>query len=254
MMNEHNPPDLIKDMLSPGAADAPANAPVSTKRKRSFAFRAFRFLVIMALCAAALTAAINAYMILSTNGQILALTDAGSLDMDCVLVLGAGLNRNDAPGPMLADRLTVSIDAYRMGAAPKLLMSGDHGRVDYDEVNTMKAVAVEQGVPSSDVFMDHAGFSTYESMYRARDIFQVKKAVIVTQHFHLNRAIYNAQRMGIEAYGIPSDLHTHPRQLYFECREYLARVKDFFWGIFQPYPTYLGEAIPVSGDGDITND
>jgi vancomycin permeability regulator SanA len=91
-------------------------------------------------------------------------------------------------------------------------------------------------------------------MYRARDIFQVEKMLIVTQRYHLDRAIYDAERMGMEAYGIPSDLQIYPRQPYFDFREALARTKDFLWGLFQPYPTYLGAPIPVTGNGDATND
>jgi len=203
---------------------------------------------------AVLTAAINAHMVLSTRDKILAPQEAGALNTDCVMVLGAGLRRDGSPSDMLSDRLKVGIDAYNAGAAPKLLMSGDHGRTHYDEVNTMKAFAVERGVPSSDIFMDHAGFSTYESMYRARDIFRVERLVIVTQQYHLYRAIYNAERMGLEAYGVQSSLRSYVRQSQFDLREYLARVKDFFWGIFQPYPTYLGGPIPITGNGDRTND
>ncbi len=206
------------------------------------------------MCTSALTAGINAYVMLATRDNILTLKAASKLDMDCVLVLGAGVGKNGSPSAMLSDRLEVGIAAYKAGAAPKLLMTGDHGREDYDEVNAMKTFAIERAVPSSDVFMDHAGFSTYESMYRARDIFQVKKVLIVTQHYHLYRAIYDAERMGLEAYGIPSDLQQYRRQAFFDLREYLARVKDFIWGIFQPQPTYLGEPIPVWGNGDATND
>ena len=225
-----------------------------TKKKRGIVFRIFRSLVIMGLCAAALTAAVNVYMILRTRNKILTLQDASNLDTDCVMVLGAGLTPAGEPSGMLADRLKVGIDLYQAEAAPKLLMSGDHGQTTYDEVNTMKTYAIERGVPSSDVFMDHAGFSTYESLYRARDIFRVKKLVIVTQRYHLYRAIYNAERMGLEAYGVPSNLQRYGRQPYFSFREYLARVKDFIWGVFQPRPTYLGEAIPIWENGDATND
>ena len=81
-------------------------------------------------------------------------------------------------------------------------MSGDHGRVSYDEVNTMKDYAINDGIPSDDIFMDHAGFSTYDSMYRAKEIFGVKKIVIVSQKYHLTRALYIAKKLGIEAYGV----------------------------------------------------
>jgi vancomycin permeability regulator SanA len=102
--------------------------------------------------------------------------------------------------------------------------------------------------------MDHAGFSTYESLYRARDIFKVKKVIIVTQKYHLSRALYVAQNLGLEAYGVASDPRQYAGQNYREIREVLARIKDFFYVLAKPKPTFLGEAIPVSGNGDLTND
>ena len=155
---------------------------------------------------------------------------------------------------MLADRLDRSIDLYQEGISDKLLMSGDHGRKDYDEVNVMKQYAIDAGISSQNVFMDHAGFSTYESMYRARDIFEADKIIIVTQGYHMYRAIYIAEKLGLEAYGVTSDQRTYIGQGYREMREILARTKDFFAVIISPKPTFLGESIPVSGDGDLTND
>ena len=224
------------------------------KKKRRFLFRMFLICVCAGLCLLLLTAAINAYMMLSTRDRILTVQEAAQLEADCVLVLGAGLRRDDRPSMMLADRLSVAIDVYNRGGFDRMLMTGDHGREEYDEVNAMKTYAMERGIPSSHIFMDHAGFSTYESMYRASDIFEVKKVIVVTQHYHLYRALYNAERMGIEAYGVPSDVRHYARQRYFDVREYLARVKDFVWGIFQPAPTYLGAPIPITGNGDVTND
>ena len=133
-------------------------------------------------------------------------------------------------------------------------MSGDHGSVGYDEVNVMKAFAVDAGVASCDVFMDHAGFSTYESMYRAKEVFQAKKIVIVTQGYHLYRAIYIAESLGLEAYGVSSDYRNYAGQSMRELREVLARVKDFGTCLLKPAPTYLGDAIPIWADGNITND
>ena len=118
----------------------------------------------------------------------------------------------------------------------------------------MKQVAVDAGIPSSDIFMDHAVFSTYESMYRAKEVFEADKIIIVTQEYHLYRAIYIAEKLGIEAYGVNADYRTYWGQTKREIREILARCKDFVSAITQPEPTYLGEAIPVSGNGDITND
>ena len=116
----------------------------------------------------------------------------------------------------------------------------------------MKAVALENGVPSEDVFMDHAGFSTYESMYRAKEIFGADKIIIVTQSYHLYRALYIARSLGIEAYGVASDQHTYRGQLIRDAREAAARAKDLVYTVAKPLPTYLGEPISLSGDGNVT--
>lgn len=193
---------------------------------------------------------INVYVYLSTRQQVNSHED---FEADCILILGAGV-RNNQPSPMLNDRLLQGIELYKQKKAPKIIMSGDHGKDSYDEVNVMKRFAIDQGVPSSDIFMDHAGFSTYESLYRARDVFQVKKVIIVTQDYHLYRAIYIANHLGLEATGCSANPRSYAGQMAREAREIIARCKDFFNVMIQPKPTYLGDPIPVSGDGDITND
>ena len=197
---------------------------------------------------------INRYVISSETDSIISPQDTAQLkNVDCIIVLGCYVD-NGTPSEMLEDRLLQGIDLYQTGSSGKMIMSGDHGRTTYDEVNTMKQFAIDQGVPSEDVFMDHAGFSTYESIYRARDIFQAKKVIIVTQKYHLYRALYIADKLGLEAYGVASDQREYYGQTYRDLREILARNKDFWTTIFQPKPTYLGDVIPVNGNGDETND
>lgn len=197
----------------------------------------------------------NVYVTQSAGKYILSPEQAAELsDVDCILVLGCGVRDDGSPSPMLNDRLTRGVSLYQEGAASKILMSGDHGRVGYDEVNTMKAYAVAEDIPTENVFMDHAGFSTYESMYRARDVFEAKKIIIVTQQYHLYRAVYIARSLGINAYGVSSDYRQYAGQTGREVREILARFKDMVTCMFQPEPTYLGDAIPIWGDGNITND
>ena len=197
---------------------------------------------------------INLYVKNSTKKQIVDNNDYSNLnDIDCIIVLGAGI-WGDKPSPMLEDRLLQAIELYKNNVSSKIIMSGDHGKQDYDEVNTMKDFAIEKGVPSENVFMDHAGFSSYESIYRAKEIFGAKKIVIVTQKYHLYRALYIANKLGIESYGVGADPRQYVGATYRELREILARNKDFIKCIFKPKPTYLGDTIPVSGNGDITND
>ena len=208
-------------------------------------------LAIAAICAV-IVFGIDFYVKQKAKPYILTPEEAGE-GYDCVLVLGCGV-WGDTPSHMLEDRLLEGIFLCQSGASKKLLMSGDHGRKGYDEVNVMKKFAVDRGIPSEDVFMDHAGFSTYESMYRAKEIFKAEKILIVTQDYHLYRAIYDARALGLEAYGVASNPRSYGGQLYRDIREILARNKDFIYSIIKPEPTYLGEAIPVQGNGNLTND
>ena len=197
---------------------------------------------------------INYFVKATSKKQILTESEAQNLNnIDCIVVLGAGI-WGDKPSPMLEDRLLQAISLYEKNVSVKIIMSGDHGREEYDEVNIMKNYAIEKGVPSENIFMDHAGFSSYESVYRAKEIFGANKIVIVTQKYHLYRSLYIANQLEVEAYGVGSDPRKYVGQFYREFREILARNKDFVKCIFKPKPTYLGETIPVSGSGDVTND
>ena len=214
-----------------------------------------KWAIYLAVAGCCLVVGINLYMQGTVKKRIVTPEQAAELDkVDCILVLGCGVRDDGSPSGMLNDRLLQGIALYNAGVSDRLLMSGDHGRVDYDEVNLMKQFAIDHGVPSEDIFMDHAGFSTYESMYRARDVFQADKVIIVTQRYHLYRALYAAKQLGLDAYGVASDQRTYAGQKRRDVRELLARGKDFMTGIFKPEPTYLGEAIPVNGDGNATND
>lgn len=217
--------------------------------------RLFIVLLCLALVGGITVLGINGHVKKSTSGQILSPEDAAALtDIDCILVLGCYVHDSGRPSDMLADRLRRGIELYQSGAAPKLLMSGDHGQKDYNEVKAMKLEAMEEGIPSEDIFMDHAGFSTYESMYRAKEIFRCERIIAVTQTYHLHRAIANARAMGMHAVGIASDQRMYARQWYFDLREAAARVKDTVYGLAKPQPTCLGKAIPIFGNGDVTND
>lgn len=213
------------------------------------------------LCAAAAVTVlgVDAYVVLSTRDRILSVDAAAELeDVDCIIVLGCGLKSDGTPSHMLNDRLEVCLDVYyalrESGKGTKLLMSGDHGTVEYDEVGAMKSFAVEGGVASGEIFMDHAGFSTYESIYRAKEIFGAEKIIVITQEYHLYRALHIAYALGVEAYGVSADLRSYAGQLKYSAREILARNKDFLTAIFKPEPTYLGDKISLDGSGDVTND
>lgn len=198
---------------------------------------------------------INLYVTSRVKKQIVTADALEPDSVDCILVLGAGLwDNNTMPSSMLKDRLNQAIALYQDGVSARILMSGDHSRDSYNEVNVMKNYAIDAGVPADDIFMDHAGFSTYESIYRAKDIFQVESMVIVTQEYHLYRALYIADELGVEAKGVAADSRVYASQIYNESREALARVKAFGTVILNVQPTYMGEVIPISGKGSATDD
>ncbi|MFA4886216.1 MAG: ElyC/SanA/YdcF family protein [Desulfotomaculaceae bacterium] len=170
------------------------------------------------------------------------------------IVLGAYVFTDGELCEMLADRIETAVELYKNDKVKKIIMSGDHGRKDYDEVNSMRIYAEKLGIPTADIFMDHAGFSTYDSMYRSKEIFQVDTAVIVTQAYHLPRAVYTARSLGLTAVGIEADKHIYAGAGYYSLRETPARIKAFLEVNSHAKPVFLGEVIPVSGDGRATHD
>lgn len=177
------------------------------------------------------------------------LVEKGKENYQAILILGGGI-RNNRPTPILKERLDTGIFLYKAGLAPKILMSGDNGSIHYDEVSVMRKYALEQGVPSKDIFMDYAGFSTYESMYRAEYIFGISKMVIVTQGYHLYRAIYIARSMDIDVVGASATkniLSGHNARLF---REVIAQSKDFFSTKLKPNPTFFGDRISLEQSAD----
>jgi len=175
-------------------------------------------------------------------------------DADCILVLGAGIKDEETPSDMLRDRLDVGIELYKEGLAPKLLLSGDNGQVEYNEIHVMFQYAKNAGVPAEDIFCDHAGFSTYDSMHRAGSIFGVERAIVVTQEYHQYRALYIGRKLGLQVQGVASDQRNYFGQSYREGREMLARVKDLFKSFFRMDPVLGGDVIPISGSGILSHD
>lgn len=197
---------------------------------------------------------VNLHIYNKAKSRIVTADTASEFVPDCILVLGAGVRADGTPSHMLEDRLLTGISLYQADNTTKLLMSGDHGTAYYDEVNCMKDFAIAKGVPSEDIFMDHAGFSTYESLYRAKEVFGAQNVVIVSQKYHLYRALYVAESLGIEAVGVSADLRGYMGQSMREVRELLARAKDWAYTVLKPEPTYLGDPISLDGSGDVTND
>lgn len=223
--------------------------------KYKWAKRILLILIALGAAGGAGILGISSYMKAEASDSIYAGDNCSRIPtVDCILVLGAGLKQDGTPSLVLTDRLNRGIELYKKGISRRLLMSGDHGRTGYNEVEAMKQYAMDAGIPEEDIFMDHAGFSTYESIYRARDIFEVKSLAIVTQPYHEYRAVYAAKKLGLTAYGTPSNATKYRNAWMMEVREMLARTKEFFNLLVQPEPTYLGDRIPISGTGTATND
>ncbi|MGB5983061.1 MAG: ElyC/SanA/YdcF family protein [Nonlabens sp.] len=170
------------------------------------------------------------------------------------IVLGASVRPDKSLSPILQDRVDAALKAYKAGKFQRFLLSGDHGEKNYDEVNAMKTYLNNKGVNDSVIFLDHAGFDTYDSMYRARDIFQVEDAIIFTQEFHLPRAIYLARKLGLEAQGFVSDMRVYQANSRLQRREWLANVKAWSELNIEKQPTYTGDIIPITEDSSRSHD
>ncbi len=166
------------------------------------------------------------------------------------LVLGAQVYPDGRPSPMLADRVAAAEELYRAGRVDKLLLSGDHSRVDYDEVGTMRRIMLADGIPARDIFTDHAGFDTWDSAQRAARVFDVHSAVVVTQGFHMARALYDARRAGLHVTGFSADRRRYGTVMAkLRVRELAARVKAFGDTVTGAQPHFLGPIHPITGDG-----
>ncbi len=171
-----------------------------------------------------------------------------------VIVPGASVLRNGQPSDVLADRLLTAIDIYEAGKAEKILVSGDHGDEEYDEVNVMRTYLLDKGIPEEDIFLDHAGFDTYDTMYRAHHLFGLTEAVVASQTFHLPRAIYIGESLGMAVQGVASERQPYVKDAEFAFRERFAVVKAYVDVMLGSNPAYLGEKIDISGDGRVTWD
>jgi SanA protein len=214
--------------------------------------RVIKWLLVLAAAGALAIVGINALVYFTGRAHTAAAGDVKQAQ--AAIVLGAYVFPDGRVSDMVADRLEMAYNLYREHRVAKILISGDHGRVEYDEVNTMRRYLEAKGVPTADIFMDHAGFDTYDTMYRARDVFQVHTAVVVTQAFHLPRAVYLARSLGLEAQGVAADRWQYAGAQYYAAREWAARVKAFGNVLFHNAPQFLGPAIPITGDGRATHD
>ena len=170
------------------------------------------------------------------------------------IVLGAYVYPDGRMSDILKDRVDTGIELYKLEKVEKILISGDHGRTNYDEVNTVKKYLLENEINEKDIFLDHAGFDTYDSMYRAKNIFEVTSAIVVTQKFHLSRSIFIARSVDIDAIGMIADKQNYLGMTRYKIRESLSRIKAFLNVVLKSKPKYLGDVIPITGDGTLSWD
>ena len=212
----------------------------------------YAFFVILLFCALILTAGLG--MKKYAESRVFDfdefISNEEERDFDCILVLGAGLKADGTLSNMLEDRVNTSVELYRGGVSERILMSGDHSG-DYNEVGAMKSAAVGCGIKSSHIFLDHEGYSTYESLWRAKEVFGVERVLIVSQEYHLYRAIYIADQLGIEAYGVSADTREYSKRFYRESRELLARFKDLYLAASRSPVSEDYTPVSLKGDGDI---
>ena len=200
--------------------------------------------------AAAVVGACNYAVIHTSEKNMVSLQSASDYNADAIVVLGASVFADGTPSTILKDRLDDAVLLYGENAAPKIIVSGDNGDASYNESAAMKQYLVSQGIPSEDIFCDYAGFSTYETMYRAKNVFGCSKVVVATQTYHLYRAVYDARGVGMDAIGVASDYHTYQQQDWYNMREIAARVQDVVLTFLKVPSTFVGDAISLDGSGD----
>lgn len=189
------------------------------------------------------------YVYYSTRGYIFSSIETTPVTQ-VALVLGASVTSGGALSPVLAERADRAIALYNAKKVSKILVTGDNATLSHDEVDPVGKYMVGRGVRKGDIFLDHAGFDTYSSMYRARDVFEVQSLTIVSQPFHLPRAVFIARALGLTAYASPAD--KNGLNAYNYVREVPATVKATYDILFSRVPKYLGQQYPITGDGEDT--
>lgn len=210
--------------------------------------RAKRILLLLLLAAVLLAAAafgVSAYMVADSRPRVLEAEGTPPEALDCILVLGCGVRPDGSPSNMLEDRMKRAIQLYEAGWSDVLLLSGDNRRDDYNEVGVMRAYALEHGVPEDAIVLDHAGLCTYDSLYRAGAIFGARRMAVVTQGFHVSRALYIGKKLDLACWGVTSDLRPYRHEWFSRLREIPARDKAFLWCLAKPEPTHLGPPLPL---------
>ncbi|WP_294958014.1 ElyC/SanA/YdcF family protein [uncultured Flavobacterium sp.] len=212
-------------------------------------FKIALYLAIMGLIA---IVAVNYYVKSSTKTKIYYSVKKFPKN-DVGIIFGAGINGNQ-PSKYLKDRLDAGIMLWKAKRINKILLSGDNGRDEYDELTVMKNYCYNQGVDTTKIFIDYAGFDTYSTMYRAKHIFKTKKATLISQEYHLNRAIYIGQKLGIKSVGYSANNGEYLGYKYVCFREYGSIFKSFFDVLRNRQPRFLGGEININGESNYSKE
>ncbi len=207
----------------------------------------FIYIIIAVPLCVALVSLLSIVIIVSSSNKHIYKNTESAPPTDVALILGAAILRNGGLSPVLKDRVDQAIELYQAGKVQKIIASGNNASLEYNEVQPVRKYLIEREIPEEDIFMDYAGFDTYSSVYRARDVFLADSISIVSQSFHLPRAVFIARELGMEAYGVSADRGHYKLTNYF--REMLADIKAMANLISNRKPKYLGEQIPIEGDG-----
>lgn len=212
-------------------------------------FKIFLYLIIIGLIA---IISVNYYVKSSTKTKIYYSLKKFPKN-DVGIIFGAGIN-GDQPSKYLKDRLDAGIALYKAKRINKILLSGDNGREEYDELTVMKNYCFNHGVDTTKIFIDYAGFDTYSTMYRAKHIFKIKKAALISQEYHLNRAIYIGQKLGIKSFGFSANNGEYSGYKYVCFREYGSVFKSFLDVLRNREPYFLGNPININGPSNYSKE
>lgn len=206
-----------------------------------------RIITIALLIAAALLLALLFYKMwvdTQTSSLMYSADDPNLPSNHVALVFGAGLNPAGGPSAILYDRVATAADLYKAGKVQKLLMTGDNSADSYNEVEAMRRTATQLGVPNKDIVLDYAGFSSWDSCYRAREVFSLQSATLVTQKFHLPRALFTCNQLNVKSVGVIADRQPYPTQ-YNELREYPALAATAWRLLINDQPRFLGPKVDI---------
>lgn len=211
-------------------------------------------LVVVALCVVALV------VVVITNSNVTAKTDSVIFTelkdvprTKVAIIFGAGIN-GDQPSRYLKDRLDAGISLYKNHKVDKILLSGDNGRDEYDELSVMKLYCQKNGIDTAKIYIDYAGFDSYSTMYRAKYIFNVDTVILVSQKYHLNRCVYLGDKLGIKSFGYSADRGAYPGYKYYAYREKLSVAKAVLDVMRNRKPKYLGKQVDVNGKSNYTKE